>query len=282
MPLTRTGPRLRTAYATLPGESDQTELGGRDAALSTPTRQVYRNGQVCNNQTGALWGAVAIYQCTTDSSTVDDTIVAARLNRQTCVVSITVASPRACVPQCTPPPPSGKSTCGFLQIPQPAAGQAVLNVSLILDPSNNFTISYFAPASSANSVARGCGTDPTNKTYCLLIGKYNASASTPRKQVFDRGGDFCDQNKTRRYTTDITWVCFPGLRQDKLVPVFFNYHTCRLSFNVLSSRACVTGVRCPSPPPPPRKHRPRPPPPKPRPSVHQRRPPPPKRAGRRL
>lgn len=179
-----------------------------------------------------------------------------------------------------------------VQMPQPAAGQAVLNVSLILGPSNNFTISYFAPASAANSVARGCGTDPTNKTYCLLIGKYNASASTPRKQVrcepgrhvatlsctprakrsagshlnqaadagraagyaaqgarlcgsefhvmphalgmpvtacwgrcaqvFDRGGDFCDQNKTRRYTTYVAWVCFPGLRQDKLVPVYFN------------------------------------------------------------
>ncbi len=38
--LTQSGPNLRTAVAFLPGESDQTELGGRDAALSTPIWQV--------------------------------------------------------------------------------------------------------------------------------------------------------------------------------------------------------------------------------------------------
>ncbi|KAL4449537.1 hypothetical protein ABPG77_007181 [Micractinium sp. CCAP 211/92] len=196
--------------------------GFRDMEFSSAGLNVYRNGQVCNNQTGALWGAVAIYQCTTDSSIVEDTIIDARVNRQTCVVSITVASPRACVPQCTPPPPSGKSACGFLQMPQPAVGQAVLNVSLIVDRLNNFTITYFAPASAANSAARICGVDGTNKTTCLLLGKFNASASTPKKQVFDRGGDLCIPNQTKRYTADVTWVCFPGLRQDKLVPIYFN------------------------------------------------------------
>ncbi len=68
-------------------------------------------------------------------------------------------------------------------MPQPAVGQAVLNVSLIVDRLNNFAITYFAPASAANSAARICGVDGTNKTTCLLLGKFNASASTPKKQV---------------------------------------------------------------------------------------------------
>lgn len=276
---TRAGPASRAAYVTLPGEAERTELGGRDPALSTPTRQVYRNGQVCNNQSGALWGAVAAYQCKQDI--LYDAIVAARVSRKTCSVSIIVATPRACTLQCTPPPPSGKRACGVLQMPRPAGGQAVLNVSSTPDASVNFTLSYFAPASAANSVSRACARDArTRKIVCLSLGKLNTTASTPGNQVFDREGDFCDRNKTRRYTTDATWVCAPGLRRDKLVPIYVNEHTCRASLNVLSARACVTGVRCPSPPAPP--PRPRPPPQRRHPPPPRRRPPPPKKPARGL
>ena len=79
-------------------------------------------------------------------------------------------------PACTP----AKS----VQMPRPAGGQAVLNVSSTPDASVNFTLSYFAPASAANSVSRACARDArTRKIVCLSLGKLNTTASTPGNQV---------------------------------------------------------------------------------------------------
>ncbi|KAL4421503.1 hypothetical protein ABPG75_010794 [Micractinium tetrahymenae] len=229
----------RNETMTLPGRD---QPGGLLLQFSSGGLQVYRNGQVCNNQTGALWGAVATYQCTEDPSIGDDTIVAARVNRQTCTVSVTVASPRACTLQCTSPLPFGKRACGVLKMPQPAAGQAVLNISSTPSDVLNITFSYFSPALAANNAAGACVKDlSTNKISCRALGKYNALASTPAKQDFDRGADFCDQSNTKRYSTDATWVCVAGLRQDKLVLTWFNSHTCRVSLNVLSAKAWWAG-----------------------------------------
>lgn len=237
-----------------------TKVGILDRPASTPTHQVYRNGDWCKG--GRLWSAVVLLQC--DPAKKNDSLVAATHNTDACQATFTVATPRACLGHCRSPPPPSKIPCGTFQLPKPAPRQAVLNLSATNtdDPPWTTSVSYFA--SPASSTVQACR---PSSGECLQLGTYSGSAAAdPRKQSFYLGGDLCDAARAKRYTTDVWWVCAPGARRDNLVVVSFNDKTCRSYLVVQSAKACVSGVRCPSPPPPrrppPRKPPPRRPPPR--------------------